>query len=253
MSPRAQVRAAKILRRIVVFTFLFSIFSALVLFAQNPPQPAPQQPPASDPAKKDSTITVDSSAPAKPASKPHRVFTNDDMPSTSGVPVAPGARLRLKQINRCDRACFLAVEKQALNFGYQSAHPRATRQVMEDSLVNYIEELHADPTWQQLLLDMISAHINVCAVGQNDAQREESSRPHTPTRQEILDEEERMKNNRIAPPGSYQAASSAVMSYRWRVRDPLKASLMVYQWMDESKRDCATIAPPTESDDADDP
>ncbi len=252
MSFRSQVRAGKVLRRILVFTFLFSIFSALVLFAQNPP-PVPQQPPVSDPAKKAPATAPDSAALPTPAKKPHRVFTNDDMPSTSGVPVAPSARLRLKQLNRCDRACFVDVEKQALNFGYQSAHPRATRREMEDSLVNYIEELRTDPTWQQLLLDMISAHINVCASSQSDGQREENSPSHTPTRQEILDEEERMKNNRIAPPGSYQAASSAVMSYRWRVRDPLKASLMVYQWMGESKRDCATIAPPTESDDADDP
>ena len=252
MNFRPRIRVGKLLRRIVVFTFLFSIFSALVLFAQNPAPPVPQQPPASDPAKKDPASTPDPAAPAKPATaKPHRVFTNDDMPSTSGIPVAPGARLRLKQLNRCDRSCFVAVEKQALNFGYQTAHPRATRKEMEDSLVNYIEELRTDPMWQQLLLNMISSHINVCTAGQSDAQHEGNPPSRTPTRQEILDEEERMKNNRTAPPGSYQAASSAVMDYRWRVRDPLKASLMVYVWMDESRRDCATIAPP--SDDADDP
>lgn len=251
MNFRSQVRAAKLLRRIVAFTFLFSIFSALVLFAQSPPPPAPQQP-ILDPPKKDQTATPDSPKPA--TAKPHHVFTNDDMPSTSGVPVAPGARQRLKQLNRCDRACFLAVEKQALNFGYQSAHPRATRREMEDSLANYIEEMRTDPTWQQLLLNMISAHISVCTSGQSDARREENSPSHTPTRQEILDEEERMKNNRTAPPGSYQAASSEVMSYRWRVRDPLKASLMVYQWMDESKRDCSTIAPQSDRDsDVEDP
>lgn len=252
MNSRSPLRAGKLLPGIFAFAFLFSLFSAPRLFAQNPTPT--QQPPATDPAKKDSTVAPDSAVPSKPASaKPHRVFTNDDMPSTSGVPVAPGARLRLKQLNRCNRACFVAVEKQALNFGYQTAHPRATRQELEDSLANYIEELRTDPTWQQLLLDMISSHINVCTTAQSDAQRADNSPSHTLTRQEILDEEERMKNNRTAPPGSYQAASSAVMSYRWRTRDPLKASLMVYQWMDESKRDCATIAPANESDDADDP
>jgi len=222
-----------------------------LLRAQAPQSPdAPAQQPSADNAKKDSPATPDSAAQKPTPAKPHRVFTNDDISTALSVPVPPGARRRLKQLNRCDRTCFHDVMKQALNFGYQSVHPRATRREMEDSLANYIEELRTDPKWQQLLLNMISAHINVCTTSARDAQRPENSPSHTPTREEILDEEERMKNYRPAPPGSYQDATSAAMSYRWQMRDPLKASFMVYQWMDEAHRDCSTIVPSQNSQDS---
>jgi len=73
-----------------------------------------QQQPAADSSKKDSPApTPIPAATQKTApARPHRVFTNDDISSAPAeIPVAPGARRRLKQLNRCDRACFVEVEK----------------------------------------------------------------------------------------------------------------------------------------------
>jgi len=261
MSTASNPRAAQIFRSVVHLFFLTIIFaSPLPLFAQTPqsPETPAQQQAAPDSTKKDSATAAPQSTTAqKPAAaKPHRVFTNDDISTGPSVPVPPGARRRLKQLNRCDRTCFVNVQKQAINFGYSTAFPGSTRQEMEDRLANDIEEFNNNPKWQQLLLDMISAHINACTSSQQGAQRPENSPSHTPTREEILAEDASMKNYRPPPPGTYQATTSAVMSYRWSSNpDPLKASWMIYQYLDEAKRDCATIAPPTynNSDDPDDP
>jgi len=251
-------RATQIFRRLFLLLFLAMISSwpyrTLGQAPQSPDAPPQQQQPAADPSKMDSPVSAPNSPVAqKPAAaKPHRVFTNDDISSAPAVPVPPGARRRLKQLNRCDRACFVTVEKQALNFGYRGS----SRREMEDRLASYIEGMNSNPKWQQLLLDMISAHINACTSSQHDARRPEDSPNHTPTREEILAEEEAAKNYRPPPPGSYQAATSALMSYRWSSKpDPLKASWMIYQYLDEIKRDCSTIAGPVynSADDSDDP
>jgi hypothetical protein len=263
MSSGSHTRASQFFLRIVCVSFFCAIFiqheNLLAQTQQSPDAPASQQQqqPTPEPTKKDSPPAAQDSAPAqKPAAKSHRVYTNDDISTGPSVPVAPGARRRLKELNRCDRACFIAVEKQAINFGYSTAYPRSTRQEMEDRLANDIQEFNHNPKWQQLMLDMISAHINACTSSQQYTQSPENSPSHTPTREEILAEEEAAKNYRPLPPGSYQATSNAVMSYRWNSKpDPLQASWMIYQWMEESKRDCSMIAPPTygNADDPDDP
>jgi hypothetical protein len=112
---------------------------------------------------------------------------------------------------------------------------------MEDRLANDIEELQNDPKWQRLLLEMISAHLDSCSARQKSPPPDDSP-PHTPSRAELLDEEERMKNYRPPAAGSYNAAGSAVLSYRFNIRpDPLKASLMVHQYMDEMHLECPIV------------
>jgi hypothetical protein len=112
---------------------------------------------------------------------------------------------------------------------------------MEDRLANDIEELQNDPKWQRLLLEMISAHIDSCSARQKSPPPDDSP-PHTPTRAELLDEEERMKNYRPPTSSNVNAAGSAVLSYRFSIRpDPLKASLMVHQYMDELHQDCPVV------------
>jgi len=148
--------------------FLLAVLCVPHRIAARAPQStdtSPAQPPAQDPAKKDPPAATPAAAAAKAnALKPHRVFTNDDFSSSSSIPIAPGANRRLKQLNRCDRTCFVEVEKQALGWGYTTAFPRSTRQDMEDRLANDIEELQNDPKWQRLLLEMISAHIDSCLL-----------------------------------------------------------------------------------------
>jgi hypothetical protein len=221
----------------------------------RPPQSTdapPAQQPAQDPAKKAVPVTPPASTPEKPNSpKPHRVFTNDDLSPNSGIPIAPGARRRLKQLNRCDRTCFNEVKKQAINYGYINAFPRSTREEMDDRLANTIEEVRNDPKWQRLLLEMISAHIDSCLMRQKYSASPENSPSYTPTRPELLDEEERMKNYRPAPSSNYNAANSAALSYRFRSSpDSLKQALMFHQYMDESRLDCPVVLPAGASEDA---
>jgi hypothetical protein len=225
----------------------------------RPPQstdasPAQQQP--QDPAKKDAAApTPASTAAAKSNSpKPHRVFTNDDISPRSSAPVAPGARRRLKQLNRCDRTCFNDVKKQAMNFGYLTVFPRSTRVEMDDRLANDIEDLQNDPKWQRLLLEMISADIEACSMTLKNPSPQDDSPPHIPTRAEILEEEERTRHPRPAPASNRNTASSAVLAYRFSINpDPLKASLMVHQYMDQLHQDCPVAQSTADSDDDEDP
>jgi hypothetical protein len=253
-SRAAAVHSARVLASFFLLALLGVPQRALARTPQSSSAPSSQQQPAQDPAKKDS-VSPASSAPASRTNvpKPHRVFTNDDLSPSSGIPIAPGARRRLKQLNRCDRTCFREVQKQAMGWGYTTAFPRSTRQEMEDRLANDIEELQNDPKWQRLLLEMISAHIDSCSARQKTPPPDDSP-PHTPTRAELLDEEERMKNYRPPTSSNVNAAGSAVLSYRFSIRpDPLKASLMVHQYMDELHQDCPVVPPGAESDDAEDP
>jgi hypothetical protein len=239
--------------------FLLAVCSAPQRMLARTPRsaeapPAQQQTP--DPAKKDPAAAspVAAAAAKAKAPKPHRVFTNDDFSSSSSIPIAPGAHRRLKQLNRCDHTCFNEVKKQALNFGYLTVFPRSTREEMDDRLANDIEELQNDPKWQRLLLEMISAHIDSCLLRQKTPPPDDDSQ-HTPTRDELQDEEERMKNYRPLPSSNFNASSSALLAYRFSSKpDPLRASLMVHQYMDEIHRDCPAVLPTSNSEnDSDDP
>jgi hypothetical protein len=260
MIPISNSRPVVVLSsRILAAFFLLAVFSAPQrTFARSPQStdapPAQQQTP--EPAKKDHAPASPVAAAAAQANtpKPHRVFTNDDFSSSSSMPIAPGANRRLKQLNRCNRTCFVEVEKQALGWGYSSAFPRSTARDMEDRLANDIEELQNDPKWQRLLLEMISAHIDSCLLRRKPAPADDSSN-ETPTRGELQDEEEQMKNYRPPPGSNFNTASSALLAYRFSSNpDPLKASLMVHQYMDELHRDCLAVLPSSNSqDDSDDP
>jgi len=233
--------------------FLFVVLCLSQRLLARAPQssdaPPVQQPSARDAAKKDSANAVTDSAASKTKpTKPHRVFTNDDLSPSSGVPIAPGARRRLKQLNRCDRPCFVEVEKQALGWGYTTTFPRSTRQEMEDRLANDIVELQNDAKWQRLLLEMISAHSDYCST-RLKTPPQDNAPAHTPTRAELLEEEERMRNPRAVPPSNWNMASSAVLAYRFSIRpDPLKASLMVHYYMDELHQDCPAAQAPSDSE-----
>jgi len=252
-SRAAAVLACRILASSFLLADLCAPQRAFARFPQSSSAPPAQQQPAQDPAKKDpATAAPDPAAPKKNPPKQHRVFTNDDF--SSSIPVAPGAHRRLKQLSRCNRTCFVDVEKQALGWGYTTSFPRSTRQDMEDRLAKDIEDLQNDPQWQRLLLEMISAHIDSCLVRQKTPPPDDAP-PHTPTRPELLDEEERMKNYRPATSSNFNTAGSAVLAYRFSSKpDPLKASLMVHQYMDEIHRGCPAAQSVEDSeDDSEDP
>ena len=254
-SRAAAARSSRFLAPAFLLLTFCAAQTALAGSPQSAVPPPSQQQPAQDATKKDSNgKTPDAAGPKTNPPKPHRVFTNDDFSSgsNSNIPIAPGARRRLKQLNRCDRTCFNEVKKQALGWGYTTAFPRSTREEMDNRLANDIEELHGDAKWQRLLLEMISAHIEYCATRQKNAPQPDDT-PHTPTRAEILAEEERMRHPSPAPPNNWNSASSAAQAYRFNIRpDPLKASLMVHEYMGELHQEC-TAYPSDESEDDTDP
>jgi hypothetical protein len=254
-SRASAVLSGGILASFFLLAFLGGSPRALAHASQSSGARSAQQQSAQDPAKKDSANTASDSAASKTnAPKPHRIFTNDDLSPSSGIPIAPGARLRLKQLNRCDRTCFNDVKKQAISFGYITAFPRSTREEMDDRLANDIEELQNDPKWQRLLLEMISARLDSCSLRQKNSASPDNSPSHTPTRAEILEEEERMKNYRSPASSNVNAAGSAVLSYRFNTRpDPLKASLMVHQYIDELHQDCPVAQSTADSGGDEDP
>jgi hypothetical protein len=199
---------------------------------QSSPAPAPCTTDCPQTPAKPATASPDS--PAKRVAKPRKIYTNEDIDARPHDITIEGSRDILQQLN----TCFNDVKKQAISFGYLTAFPRSTREEMDDRLANDIEGLQHDPKWQRLLLEMISAHIDYCATRQN-SQPPDNSPPHTPTRAEIVEEEERMRQRRPAPTSNYGAAGSAVMSYRWKMNpDPLRASLMVHQYLGETARNC---------------
>jgi len=254
-SSRAALHPSCILAALIPLVFLFASLRAQARVPQSSSAPSAQPQPAQDPQKKDlANAAPDPAAPKKIPPKPHRVFTNDDLSPNSGLPIPPGARRRLKQLNRCDHKCFLEVEKQALGWGYSTAFPRSTRQDMEDRLANDIEDLQHDPTWQRLLLEMISARIDSCLMRQANSASQPDPSPDTPARADLIDEEERMKNYRPPSSRNVNTAGSAVLSYRFNSKpDPLKASLMVHQYMDELHQQCPDAQQTAGSDDSEDP
>jgi hypothetical protein len=246
--------------RLLVSFFLLAVFCAPHRALARSPQSTdapPAQQPAQDPAKKDpaaATPVAAAAAKAK-APKPHKVFTNEDLSPNSGMPVPPGAYRRLKQLNRCDRTCFNEVKKQAINYGYINAFPRSTREEMDDRLANTIEEARNDPKWQRLLLEWIAARLDSCLLKRKNSAAPEDPPPQAPTRAELLDEEERMKNYRPPPGRNFNSANSAVLSYRFNSRpDPLLAALMFHEYMDEFHQGCPAVQSTVESEeDSEDP
>jgi hypothetical protein len=246
--------------RLLVSFFLLAFLGTSQCILARPPQSTdtpPAQKQTQDPAKKDPTAaTPVAAATAKAnAPKPHRVFTNDDLSPNSGMPIPPGAYRRLKQLNRCDRTCFNDVKKQAISYGYINAFPRSTREEMDDRLANTIEEVRNDPKWQRLLLEWISARIDSCLMKRKNSASPQDSPSQAPTRAELLDEEERMKNYRPPPGRNFNSANSAVLSYRFNSKpDPLLAALMFHEYMDEFHQGCPAVQSTAESEeDSEDP
>jgi hypothetical protein len=261
MNSTSNSRAVAVLSsRLLAPSLLLAVFCAPQRSFARPPQstgapPAQQQ--TQDPAKKDSVAATPVAAAAAKANvpKPHRIFTNEDLSPNSGMPIPPGAYRRLKQLNRCDRTCFNEVKKQAISYGYINAFPRSTREEMDDRLANTIEEVRNDPKWQHLLLEWISARLDSCLLKRKNSVSPEDSPSEPPTRAELLDEEERMKNYRPPPSRNLNSADSAVLSYRFNMKpDPLRAALMYHEYLDEFHQGCPAVQSNSNSeDDSEDP
>jgi hypothetical protein len=93
--------------------------------------------------------------PAKPAAKPHKVYTNEDMDSRPHDITVSGMREVLQQLNTCDRTCFDQVAQRAgINPGSN------VRWKM--GLLNSIETVKGDVAWQEILGEFVGIQGQAC-------------------------------------------------------------------------------------------
>jgi hypothetical protein len=144
--------------------------------AQQQPAASPATPvaPSSPGATPGSPATPPS--PAKPADKPKRVITNDDLKSGGGSGFSP---MEFSEINDCDRYCFENVRQMA-------RVPTGPNPNWKRDLLQAIDRVRSDAEWQTYLHALYDVHLKFCQLG--DEKREELSReadPHNVTPREI--------------------------------------------------------------------
>ena len=153
-------------RQTLLFAALFLLVGATA-FAQSPdssgtsqqptPQPAPPACTGADcpqtPAKP-ITIPV---ASAKPAAKPHKVYTNEDFDAQPHEVVVQGGRDLLQTLNTCDRACFDQVAQRASTSGAYSSKWKL-------ALLDAVDTVKADSAWQGILGEILGVQANACEL-----------------------------------------------------------------------------------------
>jgi hypothetical protein len=173
-------------RSLALLVALWLIFSNSHAYAQPRQEPAgsgaqdpvnPSQPPARAKPQQDA-------ATSKPVEKPHKVITNDDIegkgqamfPSSGGV-------IDLSRINDCDRYCFEQV-RQASHIAPGSG------QGWKRTLLESIDKVRADSTWQSILAQMAHIKGKYCSLeADKNADLARLARPGTVTESELSIEE----------------------------------------------------------------
>jgi hypothetical protein len=181
-------------RRHQVLFALICVFAPWSALAQTsgPPRPEqqqdrqqqssnPQAPPCTancpqDPVK---PVATNPDTPPKPSAKPHRVFTNDDIDARPRDFTVSGARDILQQLNNCDRTCFDQVAQRGGMTG--AAGPR-----WKLALLEAVDAVKADSTWQGILGEMIGVQVNACELQtQKTADIQKVSDPRSVTPEEL--------------------------------------------------------------------
>jgi hypothetical protein len=121
--------------------------------AQSSPAPAPCTANCPQTPAKLPTATPD--LPAKPPTKPHKVFTNDDIDARPHDITITGTRDLLQQLNTCDRTCFDQVAQRAGLSATSS--PR-----WKLGLLNAIETVKGDVPWQEILGEIVGVQGLAC-------------------------------------------------------------------------------------------
>jgi len=219
---------------------LFCLGCLLIPFSMAAQSPEPSQ--ASAPQ---------SSAPAadkKPASRAHRVLTNDDIPSRTPGNSTPEIEAHLHQLNLCDRACFAQVFKDSqMSFRprYRYSYPFSDKDdhAFEDAIVSRMASLRTNSEWQTLLRNALIAKDAYCRRSTEEQQRaareRASGRPITAA--DVAADEAATKEAVPAP--NYNAATSAIIAYKFKIeKDFLLAAIVLYKYFEITKQDCSSIS-----------
>lgn len=196
-------------------------------------------------------------APAKPATatpdpqakqptKPHKVFTNDDIDARPHDITIQGGRDILQQLNTCDRACFDQVAQRAGVSGGYSARWKL-------ALLDAIETVKRDADWQGNLGEILGVQGQACEMQvrkTEDLRKYADSRNITPSELAIERQYEpkfREIHNRL------NAALDRANAHIAKVAtDNLQAQFMHMQ-VDKLVHATCTINVPAPPEDTDDP
>jgi hypothetical protein len=127
---------------------------------------------------------------AKPAPRPKRVFTNDDLQGKGSIlfPTQGDIGIDIDQLNYCDRACFEQVRQAA-------RIPAGASSQWKHDLLDGIEKIKADGQWQAMLVDLARMKDKYCQLGRDkNADLARHSDPRTVTGPELsIDDEYQRK------------------------------------------------------------
>lgn len=106
------------------------------------------------------TQTPDEAAtPAKPANKPRKVITNDDIKSSPYAGFGGVFYINTGSINDCDLSCFDQVHLFAVVRFYPDKKPAWRQEVLEQ-----FEGVRSDSEWQAYLHELYDAHQKICQI-----------------------------------------------------------------------------------------
>ena len=152
---------------------------AVMMFASGSSALAPaQQPQDANPSPEQQQVSTNSAGPEKPATKPRKIYTNDDMKG-SGEDYSGSMPPGMDQINDCNTNCFEQIR------AYSQIDTNANPNWRHDAL-SAVELVRSDAEWQRFLRDFYSAQYRLCLL--NSDRRVDMARtsdPHNVTPQEI--------------------------------------------------------------------
>jgi hypothetical protein len=213
----------------------------LYVRAQSPDSAEPAAPPSST-----------GNAGKKPAPRPHRVFTNDDIPSRTPGNSTPEIEARLQQLNLCDRACFAQVFKdsqQAFRQRYNYSYPFSGKDdhAFEDAILGRMASLRGNSEWQTLLRNALIAKDAFCrqssAAQQQSARDRRNDRPVTSADIAAEADAAAAAAKDARPMPNYNSASSAIIGYKFKIeKDFLLAAIVLYKYFEIVRPGCSVNA-----------
>ena len=172
---------------------------------------------------------------AKPAPRPHRVITNDDLQPSMPAGSTPEIEERLRQLNNCDQACFQEAFKEsstALHMNWPYPFTMQETHMIEDALVQRVDRLRTDKEWQKRLRQSISLRLAQCQdMAKADAIRSEQGATGKSLTPEDIQAEENLQKQTGPRSGINYQADQELLDYRWKFdKDPLMFALMLHQY-----------------------